>query len=93
MNLSTFSESKRKPFLDAWLKRIGRELSISGSLSELVLILSRKQGGDPDQWRMRLQRILSKEEEPSFELLTAIDSILARPAKGSSSEDMEDLFG
>lgn len=87
-------DSSRKPYLDAWLKRTGRELSASGRLSELVLILSRKKGGEPEEWRERLQRILSREEDPGFELLTEIDSILARPAKGSAHQDCgADLFG
>ena len=89
-----FVDSSRKPYLDAWLKRTGRELSASGRLSELVLILSRKKGGDPEQWRERLQRILSREEDPGFELLTEIDSLLARPSKASAPADCEaDLFG
>ncbi len=78
------AEGMRKPYLDAWLKRTGRELSVSGRLSELVLILSRKKGRTPDEWREYLQRILRREEDPGFELLTEIDSILARPGKGSS---------
>jgi hypothetical protein len=36
---------KRKPYLEVWLQRIGRELSASGRLSEVALILSRKKGG------------------------------------------------
>ena len=85
------AEGNRKPYLDAWLKRTARELSVSGRLSELVLIL---EGGNPDEWRDRLQQILKREEEPDFELLTEIDSILAKPAKGGSTDRVEpDLFG
>jgi hypothetical protein len=79
------AEGIRKPYLDAWLKRTGRELSASGRLSELVLILSRKEGRTADEWREYLQRILRREEDPGFELLTEIDSILARPGKGAGS--------
>ncbi len=94
MNSSASADNNRKPYLDAWLKRTGRELSVSGRLSELVLILSRKKGGNMDEWRERLQRILEREDEPDFELLTEIDSILAKPAKGKSTSRMEpDLFG
>lgn len=88
------ADENRKPYLDAWLKRTGRELSASGRLSELVLILSRTKGREPWEWRERLQRILSREEDPGFELLTEIDSILARPTKGKRPEAGEpDLFG
>jgi hypothetical protein len=94
MNPSAFYNNNRKPYLDAWLKRTGRELSVSGRLSELVMILSTKKGSDPEEWRGRLQRILDREEDPGFELLTEIDSILARPAKGLPSADTQaDLFG
>ena len=88
------ADGNRKPYLDTWLKRTGRELSVSGRLSELTMILSTKKGGSADQWRERLQRILSREEEPGFELLTEIDMLLARPGKGvvESHED-SDLFG
>lgn len=73
--------AERKPYLEAWLRRTGRELSASGRLSEAALILSRKKGGQVEEWTERLRRILGREEDPGFELLTQIDSILARPAK------------
>ncbi|QTN34125.1 hypothetical protein HZ994_17975 [Akkermansiaceae bacterium] len=86
-------DAKRKPYLDAWLKRTGRELSVSGRLSELVLILSRKKGGDQDEWRERIQRIMSREQEPCFELLTEIDTLLARQgSKPPPATDDGDLF-
>lgn len=73
--------AERKPYLEAWLRRTGRELSASGRLSEAALILSRKKGGQVEEWTERLRRILGREEDLGFELLTQIDSILARPAK------------
>ncbi len=87
------ADMNRKPYLDAWLKRTGRELAASGRLSELVMILSRNHGGDADAWRERLQRIMAREEEPGFELLTEIDSILARSSgKPPSVMHGRDLF-
>lgn len=84
----------RKPYLEAWLRRTGRELSASGRLSEAALILSRKKGGDAGEWAERLRRILGREEDPGFELLTEIDAILARPAKRHTpAMPAEDLFG
>jgi hypothetical protein len=84
----------RKPYLEAWLRRTGRELSASGRLSEAALLLSRKKGGDAGEWAEKLRRILEREEDPGFELLTEIDAILARPAK-RDTKDMptQDLFG
>jgi hypothetical protein len=84
----------RKPYLEAWLRRTGRELSASGRLSEAALILSRKKGGDMGEWAERLRRILGREEDPGFELLTEIDAILARPARRDiPSAPGQDLFG
>lgn len=86
--------ANHKPYLDAWLKRTGKELSVSGRLSELVMILAARKGSDPQEWRERLRRILDKEDEPGFELLTEIDAILARPARVTSTDNREaDLFG
>lgn len=87
------SGAGRKPYLDAWLKRTRRELSTSGRLSEIAMILAAKEGGDAGQWRERLREILGGEEEPGLELLTEIDSILAKPSKPSPAAGMEaDLF-
>lgn len=81
--------TERKPYLEAWLRRTGRELSASGRLTETALILSKKKGGDTLEWAERLRRILGREEDPGFELLTEIDAILARPAK----RDVTMIFG
>lgn len=85
--------AERKPYLEAWLRRTGRELSASGRLSEAALILSRKKGGEASEWAERLRRILAREEEPGFELLTEIDTLLARPARGGTPRSFgADLF-
>ena len=87
------AETNRKPYLDVWLKRTGRELASSGKVSELALILAGRNGEEADDWRERLRRILAREEEPDLDLLTEIDSILARPAKGKPESIVEaDLF-
>jgi hypothetical protein len=84
----------RKPYLEAWLRRTGRELSASGRLSEAALVLSRKKGGEAGEWAEKLRRILEREEDPGFELLTEIDTILAHPAKRNSKDiPTQDLFG
>ena len=87
------SGGKPRPYLDAWLKRAGKQLSASGRLSELVVILSEGKVADQEFWRKRLQRILDREEEPDPELLMKIDLILAPPSRQRSPEDEgEDLF-
>ncbi len=81
-----------KPYLAAWLKRTKRELAGSGKLSELALILSMEDETDRDAWRSRLRMILEGDEEPGFDLLTRIDSILARPARTGALVQMENDF-
>ena len=70
-----------KPYLAAWLKRTRQQLVASGRISELVLILSKAGDLAPDEWRAKLRRILDGDEEPGFEIITRIDSALARPVK------------
>lgn len=46
------------------------------------------------EWAERLRRILGREEDPGFELLTEIDAILAQPAKRDITDlHVQDLFG
>jgi hypothetical protein len=75
----------QKPYFDAWLKRTRRQLSVSGRLSEIALILSHESGDLPEAWRSRLRSLLEGEELPSLDLLTKIDSLLA--AKGSEGTE------
>ena len=85
--------AERKPYLEAWLRRTGRELSASGRLSEAALILAGKYGGETAEWADRLRRIMAREENPGFEMLTEIDAILIRPAKrGFPDATGADLF-
>lgn len=82
-----------KPYLDAWLKRTGKALAGSGKLSELAIILSADDHADHEAWRSRLQRILARQEEPCFELLMKVDSVLAKPAKAEECDTQsDDLF-
>ncbi len=82
-----------KPYLDTWLKRTAKALAGSGKLTELSLILAKDGETDAAAWRSRLQRILDREEDPGFELLTMVDSVLARPAKPVGNDDgAVDLF-
>lgn len=75
------NERLTKPFLEAWLRRTRKQLSGSGRITELALILARD-GASLTQrdWILKLQAIFHGNEEPSMELLTQIDSLLAKPA-------------
>lgn len=65
-----------RPYLQAWLKRIRRQLAPSGRLTEAALILSREEGGSQDSWRQQLREYLEGREIPSLDLLTRIDTLL-----------------
>lgn len=68
-----------KPYLDAWLRRTRKQLAVSGRLSEVALILSRKEGGTSEDWVRELRAILEGDRTPSLDLVTTIDALLARP--------------
>ena len=82
-----------KPYLEAWLRRTRKQLSASGRLTELAMILAQDQGGTKKEWRSKLQEIMDGGSEPSLELLTRIDSLLAKSAdKNSVADCTGDLF-
>ena len=76
----------QKPYFDAWLKRTRRQLSRSGRLSEIALILSMETGEQADEWRSRLRGLLEGEELPSLDLLMKIDTLLAGQKSPSDGE-------
>jgi hypothetical protein len=69
-----------RPYFAAWLRRAGRQLAVSGRLSQTAVALAAQDGGDPDAWRTRLRGLLDGGEVPSLELLTRIDALLAGPS-------------
>ncbi|MFC7339236.1 hypothetical protein ACFQY0_18730 [Haloferula chungangensis] len=80
------------PYLIAWLRRTRKQLAKSGRLSETALILSQKEGGHPSTWSTELRAILEGDVIPSLDLITMIDSILARPTAPLSQRDCPLLF-
>lgn len=76
-----------RPYLTSWLRRTRRQLSTSGRLSELALILSRLQGNTPAHWSGWLREVLENEIIPSLDELTAIDALLARPRSERSAPE------
>ncbi len=86
-------ERLSKPFLEAWLRRTRKQLSGSGRITELSLILARDEPQfSQDNWRMKLQAIFQGDEEPSMEFLTQIDSLLAKPSGKAVSVKSEALL-
>ncbi len=81
-----------RPFLATWLRRTRKQLAPSGRLSELALILSRREGNSPVFWSDWLRRVLEEEITPTLDELTAIDLLLARPKPRPVTETELCLF-
>lgn len=83
----------KKTFLETWLRRTRRELASSGKISEIAFILSKDGEAPQHEWCAKLRRILDQEEQPDFELLTRIDTILSRPTPtNDTSSGQADLW-
>lgn len=78
-----------RPYFQTWIRRTGRQLAVSGKLTQTAVALSKLEGGNIDEWRGRLRELLEGHEPPSLDLLTRIDAILARPAKVKSVEHQQ----
>ena len=83
-----FGPKAQKPYFDAWLKRTRRQLSRSGRLSEIAMILAFESGLDQGEWRSRLRGLLEGDEVPSLDLLMKIESLLAGPAAVCKRDDI-----
>ena len=83
-----------RPYIQAWLKRVERQLRGSGRISQVALTLSQKLGGEADDWSRQLRDILEGTQHPSAELIADIDQILAKPGvdKKLPQNDQGHLF-
>ena len=88
-----FTAKPARPYFDAWLRRTGRQLAVSGRLSQTAMALAAQDGGTLEDWRARLRVLLDGKEVPSLELLTRIDALLAGPShKRGDDTDQGLLF-
>ena len=76
-----FIRKNDKPYFEVWLRRTGRQLAVSGRLTQTAMVLAAEEGGTIDEWRARLRTLLEGDETPSLDLLVRIDMLLAAPAK------------
>lgn len=81
-----------RPYLDAWLRRSGRQLAISGRLTQVAWALAAEQGGTVEEWRSQLRILLDGGLLPSLELLTRIDKLLAGGSKSKRDESQQALL-
>lgn len=76
-----FTPNPDRPYFDTWLRRTGRQLAVSGRLSQIAMVLASENGGSADDWRVRLRTVLEGNEIPSLDLLIQIDALLAGPSR------------
>jgi hypothetical protein len=76
-----FTPNPDRPYFDTWLRRTGRQLAVSGRLSQIAMVLASENGGSTDDWRARLRTVLEGNEIPSLDLLIQIDALLAGPSR------------
>ena len=81
-----------KPYFEAWLRRTGKQLAISGRLTQTAAVLASEDGSSIHSWRTRLRVLLEGKETPSLDLLTRIDALLAGPTKRKAIEDCQGLL-
>jgi hypothetical protein len=72
-----FTGKKDRRYFETWLRRTGKQLAVSGRLTQIAMVLAKEEGGTVDEWRSRLRILLEGHEVPSLDLLTRIDALLA----------------
>lgn len=81
-----------RPYLEAWLRRTGRQLAISGRLTQVAWALAAEQGGSVEEWRARLRILLEGGCPPSLEILTRIDKLLSGAPKPECANNQQALL-
>lgn len=74
-----FPAKPERPYFENWLRRTRKQLSASGRLTEIAIILAREEGNTAEHWSRYLRGMIDEEVTPSLDLLTKIDALLARP--------------
>jgi hypothetical protein len=87
-----FPNKPDRPYLESWLRRTRKQLSVSGRLTEMSMHLAREEGNTPSHWATFLREVLDGDIVPSLDLLTRMDLNLAKPAKSQSLSDQPGLF-
>lgn len=87
--------NKDQAFMQKWLKRLRKDLTQSGRLTELTMHLA---GNNPDKaelWRAKIRAILEEEEKPSTEFVLAVDrwvTLKPKSTKGNKADNQLDLL-
>jgi transcriptional regulator with XRE-family HTH domain len=71
-------------YIGQWLRRVRKELAISGRLSEIACLLEMQYPGTNPAWSAQLRHLRNGDWEPDPDQLTCIDAVLSRPLKLST---------
>ena len=82
-----FPGKPERPYFENWLRRTRKQLSASGRLTEISIILSREEGNTAEHWSRYLRSVIDGESTPSVDLLTKIDALLAKPLPAADKID------
>lgn len=80
-----------RPYVQAWLKRVGRQLRGSGKVSQVAMALSIQHGGSTEDWSRELRGILAGKHQPGASLIADIDQILSKPGDSKSARTEEGI--
>jgi hypothetical protein len=81
-----FKWKEKRPYVDAWLSRTRKELSISDRLSEIAFLLETTSNESREIWEKRLRSVLDGTLEPSLKWLMDIDTLIAKPKQHITEE-------
>ena len=77
---TVFTPNPPRPYFDAWRRRAGRQLAVSGRLSQIAITLAAQDGIPHEEWKSKLRVLLDGHVLPSLDLLMRLDTLLAAPS-------------
>ena len=77
--------------MQKWLTRLRKDLSRSGSLTELSMHLAKRSSTDVPTWQQNIRRILEGEMHASTDFVLAVDSWVAQRSQKSNDKNGEQL--
>lgn len=81
--------------MQKWLKRLRKDLTQSGRLTELCMHLAENDLEKADLWRGKIRAILDEEEKASTDFVLAVDrwvTLKPKSAKNNGADDQMDLL-
>jgi hypothetical protein len=88
------TKRNQKAYLEVWLRRMRKEISGSGRLTEAALLLSAGDGKKATEWQMHLRKVMDGELEPDLDLITRLERLVAKPIRANvTANSSDELFG